>query len=73
VLFCYILNRTLTFDWHVVHEGSKNKHHKNTCDIKEWTPTYISSISPRSTMNTIGRSYVFQLRGQQTCTSNNLN
>ena len=50
------LNRTPnTFDWYVIWQGSKNKHHKDTC-LKEIGQCHVILItSLHSIVNTIVR------------------
>ena len=54
-----VLNQTPIFDWHVIWWGSKNKHHEDT--RWEYIRLHLWIFLPtlHSTMNTIGRTYVF--------------
>jgi hypothetical protein len=59
---CYsatFLNRTPVFDWCVVWQGSKNKHHRDTF-LKEIGLHFEVILSTtHSIVNTIGKTYVF--------------
>jgi hypothetical protein len=55
------LNRAPMFDWYVVQWLSNNKHHKDTCSKQIGLRLQIIIITPHSTVNTFGRTYVSKL------------